>query len=75
MFASFHLKGTNLYFNDKLNTLPIGILIFSTVSIGRFGGIPSTPGDLLPFITFIFLATISEVINNCLNSLIDPPEI
>ena len=48
MFASFHLKGTTPSFNDKLNTLASGILICSTVSISRFGGIPSTPGDFDP---------------------------
>ena len=57
MFASFHSNGTTPSFNDKLNTLASGILICSTVSISNFGGIPSTPGDLLSFIAFIFLAT------------------
>ena len=47
MFASFHSNGTTPSFNDKLNTLASGILILSTVSISSFGGIPSTPGDLL----------------------------
>ena len=64
MFASFHSNGTNHYFNDKLNTLASGILICSTVSISNFGGIPSTPGDLLSFIAFIFLATNSGVTTN-----------
>ena len=63
-FASFHSKGTNPCFNDKLNTLASGILVCSTVSISSFGGIPSTPGYLLSFITFIFLATISGVTIN-----------
>ena len=49
MFVSFHSKGTAPSFNDKLNTLASGILICSTVSISSFGGIPSTPGDLLSF--------------------------
>ena len=57
IFASFHSKGTTPSFNDKLNTLASGILICITVSISSFGGIPSTPGDLLSFIAFIFLAT------------------
>ena len=57
MFASFHSNGTTPSVNDKLNTLASGILICSTVSISNFGGIPSTPGDLLSFIAFIFLAT------------------
>ena len=47
MFASFHSNGTTHTFNDKLNTVASGILICSTVSISNFGGIPSTPGDLL----------------------------
>ena len=55
MFASFHSTGTTPSFNDKLNTLASGILIYSTVSISSFGGIPSTPGDLLSFIAFILL--------------------
>ena len=61
LFASFHSTGTTASFNDKLKTLASGILICYTVSISSFGGIPSTPGDLLPFIAFIFLATISGV--------------
>ena len=64
MFASFHSNGTTPSFNDKLNTLASGILICSTVSISNFGGIPSTPGYLLSFIAFIFLATISGVTTN-----------
>ena len=65
MFASFHSKGTTPSFNDKLNTLAGGILICSTVSISSLGGIPSTPGDLLSFTVFIFLANISGVTINC----------
>ena len=42
-----------------------GILICSTVSISSFGKIPSTLGDLLSSIAFIFLATIFGVTNNC----------
>ena len=61
MFASFHSNGTTPSFNDKLSTLASGIVICSTVSISSFGGIQSTPGDLLSFIAFIFLATISGV--------------
>ena len=65
MFASFHSKETTPSFNDKLNTLASGLIICSTVSISFhcFGGIPSTPGDLLSFIGF--LATISGVTINC----------
>ena len=65
MFASSHSKRTTPSVNDKLNTLASGILICSTVYISSFGGIPSTPGDLLSFIAFIFLATISGVTINC----------
>ena len=62
--ASFHSKGTTPSFNDTLNTLASGVLICSTVSISSFGLIPSTPDDLLSFIVFIFLATISGVTIN-----------
>ena len=64
MFASFHSKGTTPCFNDKLNTHASSILICSTVYTSSFGGIPSTPGDLLSFIAFIFLATNSGVTIN-----------
>ena len=65
MFASFHSKGTTASFNDKLNTLAIGILIGSTVYNSSLCGIPSTPCDLLSSIAFILLATISGVtVNN-----------
>ena len=59
MFASFHSKGTTPSFNDKLDTLASGVLICYTVSINSFGRIPSTPGDVVSLIVFIFLATIS----------------
>ena len=65
MFAYFHSKGTTLCFTDKLNTLASGILTCSAVSISSFGGIPSTPGDLLSLFAFIVLATISGVTSNC----------
>ena len=67
MFVAFHSKGTTPSFNDdeKLNILASGILSCYTVSISRLGGIPSTSGDLLSFIAFIFLANISGVIINC----------
>ena len=64
MFASFYSKGTTHSVNDKLNPLESGKLICSTVSIS-FGGIPSTPDDILFIIAFIFLATISGVTINC----------
>ena len=40
MFGSFHFAS--------------GVLICSTIYLGSFGGIPSTPGDLLSFIFLIF---------------------
>ena len=42
MFVCFRSKGTTPSFNDKLNTLASGI-----ITICSFGGIPSTPGDIL----------------------------
>ena len=36
------------------------MLICSTISNSNLGGIPSTPGDLLSFISLIFIATISN---------------
>ena len=55
MFASFHLKGTTPSFKDKLNTLTSDILVYPTVSISSFGGIPFTLIDLPSLIIFIFL--------------------
>ena len=49
-----------------LNNFANGVLICSTICLSSFGGIPSTPGDLLSFIFFIFFAIISGVTNNCL---------
>ena len=57
-------KGTTPSFNDKLSTLASGTLICS-ISISSFGGIPSTPGDLLSFVAFIILVTNSGVTINC----------
>ena len=65
MFASFHSEGTIPSSSDKLNTFASGVLICSTISLSSFGGIPSTPGDLLSFIFLIFFAIISGVTNNC----------
>ena len=65
MFASFNSKRTTPSFNDKLNILASGILICYSASISIFGEIPSTRGDLISFIAFIFLATISEFTINC----------
>ena len=64
MFASFHYEGT-IPSSDKLNNVASGVLICSTISLSIFGGIPSTPGDLLSFIILIFFAIISGVTNNC----------
>ena len=65
MFAFFHSDGTIHSSSDNLNTFASGVLICSTISLSSFGGIPSTPGDLLSFIFLIFFAIISGVTNNC----------
>ena len=65
MFASFHSEGTIPSSSDKLNNFASGVLIWSTLSLSSFGGIPSTPGYLLSFIFLIFFAIISGVTNNC----------
>ena len=65
MFASFHSNGTIPSSHDKLNTVASGMLICSTISNSNLGGIPSTPGDLLSFISFIFIATIVGVTISC----------
>ena len=65
MFASFHSEGTIPSPSDKLKKIASGVLICSTISLSSFGGIPSTPGDLLSFIVLIFFAIISGVTNNC----------
>ena len=54
MFASFHSEGNVPSSIDKLNNFASHVLICSTISLSSFGGIPSTPGDLIPFI-FVFL--------------------
>ena len=50
MFASFHSKGTIPSSSDKLNNFASVVLICSTISLSSFGGIPSSPGDLLSLI-------------------------
>ena len=65
MFASFHSEGTIPSSSDKLKHFASGVLICSTISLNRFGGIPSIPGDLLSFIFLIFFAIISGVTDNC----------
>ena len=62
MFVSFHSEGTIPSSSDKLNTFASGVLIFSTISLSSFAGIPSTPGDLLSFIFLIFFANVSTVV-------------
>ena len=49
MFASFHSELTVPSSSDKLNNFASGVLIRSTISLSSFGGIPSTPGNLLSF--------------------------
>ena len=49
MFASLYSEGTVSSSSDKLNYFPSGVLICLTISLSSFGGIPSTPGDLLSF--------------------------
>ena len=65
MFAYFHSEGTIPSSSEKLNNFASDVLICSTMSLSSFGGIPSTPGDLLSFIFVIFFAIISGVTNNC----------
>ena len=65
MFASFHSNGTTTSSIDKLNTVASGMLVYSTISSSHLGGIPSTPCDLLSFISLIFLATIFGVTISC----------
>ena len=47
--------------NNEQLPLPSGILICFIVSINIFGGIPTTPDDLLSFVAFMFLANIPGV--------------
>ena len=56
MFASFHSNGTIPSSNDKVNTVASGMLICSTISNSNLGGISYTLGDLLSFVSLIFLA-------------------
>ena len=65
IFVSFHSEGTIPSSSDKITNCASDVLICSTISISSFGGIPSTPGDLLSFIFLIFFAIISGVTNNC----------
>ena len=64
MFASYHSEGTIPYSSDKLNNFPSSVLICSTISLSSFGGIPSTPGDLVSFVFLIFFTIMSGVTNN-----------
>ena len=54
MFAYSHSEGTIPSSSDKLNNFASGVIICSIISLSSFGGIPSTPGDLLSFIFLIF---------------------
>ena len=65
MFAAVHSERTIHSSSDKLNNFASGVLICSTISLSSFGGTPSTPGDLLPFIFLILFAIISGVKNKC----------
>ena len=56
MVATFHSNGTIPSYNDKLDTVASGMLICYTISNNNLGGIISTPGDLLSFISLIFIA-------------------
>ena len=59
MFASFHSNGTTPSYIDKLNNVASGILICSTIFNSNLDGrIPPIQGDLLSFISLIFLPTI-----------------
>ena len=65
MFASFHSEGTIPSSSDKLKKFASGVLICLTISLSSFGGIPSTPGNLVSFIFLIYFAIIPGVTNNC----------
>ena len=75
MVASVHSNGTIPSTNDKLNIVASSMLICLTISNSNLGGIQSTPGDLLSFISLIVLATIFGmglqllVLNSCTLSL------
>ena len=49
MFASFHSDGTIPSSSAKVKNVASGVLICSIISLSSFGGILSTPGDLLYF--------------------------
>ena len=65
MFASIHSEGTIPSSSDKIINFASGVLICSTISLSSFGGIPSTPGDLLSYFFLILCAILSGVTNNC----------
>ena len=48
-----------------INNFASDVLICLAISLSSFGGILSTPSDLLSFIFLIFFAIISGVTNNC----------
>ena len=67
IFASFRSDGMIPSLSDKLKNIASGILVWSTISLSSFGGIPSTPCDLFSFIILVFFDIISGVTNNCRN--------
>ena len=67
IFAYFHSDGMIPSLSDKLKNIASGILVWSTISLSSFGGIPSTPCDLFSFIVLVFFGIISGVTNNCPN--------
>ena len=75
MFASFHFEGTIPSSSDKLNNFASGVLICSTISCSSFGGIPSTPGDLLSLIFLLFLLSFQGIQITALNVLMYCPQI
>ena len=72
MFASFHSVGTTPSSSDKLNTFASGVL---TISLSSFGGIPSTPGDLLSCIFLILFLSFQGLQITAPNALIYCPQI
>ena len=66
MFASLHSEGTTPSSSDKVKHFCKWCTnLLNNFLLSSFGGIPSTPGDLLSFIFLIFFAIISGVTNYC----------
>ena len=68
--AYFHSEGSITSSGDKSNNFASGVLIFSTISLISFGGIPSTLGDLLSLIFLFSLLSFQELQITALNVLI-----